>query len=243
MPHTNSPTTRDLADRRNGRAKTSEKTSAQVLVASFGLSRPELTTNYGWDWFAKVRKMRTDPTISLIRDLVLGPILSSEWSVGHTDDAPKGAADLVLKNVSNIRKYLVENALTGLMDFGWQAFEKVWAVDQDGTTIIDKIKPLLQDITQILVDTKTGEYLGIIQTPQFMQVSEAHQVGEFQVFGSGYLKAKDTILCNINVEGTYWYGRAIMRNIVIPYDGWNTVNETADRYDKKIAGSHWRIQI
>ena len=241
MPHTNSPTTRDLADKRNGRAKTSEKTSAQVIVASFGLSRPELTTNYGWDWFAKVRKMRTDPTISLIRDLIIGPILSSEWSIGHTDDAPAGAVDLIYKNTSNIRKYLIEHALTGLMDFGWQAFEKIWAIDNDGSTIVDKIKPLLQDITQILVDTKTGEYLGIIQNPQFMQIVETHQVGDFQVYGSGYLKAKDTILCNINVEGTYWYGRPIMRNVVIPYDGWVVVNETADRYDKKIAGSHWVI--
>jgi hypothetical protein len=30
--------------------------------------------------------------------------------------------------------------------------------------------------------------------------------------------------------------------MIVPYDGWNAVNDTADKYDKKIAGSHWVIQ-
>lgn len=241
MPFDNSPTTSDVADRRNGRPKSREATGPQVLISRFGLARPELPWTYVTDWFTKVRLMRKDPTISLLRDLVIGPILASKWSVGHTDEAPSGAVDLVAKNVQSLRSYLVEHTLTGYMDFGWQAFEKVWTIDSSGNAIVDKIKPLLQDITQILVDISTGEFIGTIQESQYKQQSKIIQIGENTVIGSAYLKAKDLILCNINVEGTYWYGRAIMENEIIPYDGWVDVNEAADKYDRKVAGSHWII--
>jgi len=246
MPHSNNPVTRDIADRRNGRPKTREVSAPQVAISQFGLTEPRLYKQLvrgtdGTSWYTKVRAMRTDPTISLLRDLVIGPILSSEWSIGHTEQAPDGAVELVTKNVQNIRSYLIENALTGLMDFGWQLFEKVWAIDDNGQAIVDKIKPLLQDITQILVDTRTGEFIGSIQTPQYPQTFENIIIGDDLVSGSGYIKSKDLILCNINVEGTYWYGRAIMENEVIPYDGWLATNDAADNYDRKIAGSHWVI--
>jgi len=241
VPFDNSPTTKDIADRRNGRAKTSEKSGPQIHIARFGLTNPQLSTNLPWGWYQTVRAMRKDPTISLLRDLVLGPIVASEWSIGHTDAAPQGAVELITKNITNIRSYLVEHTLTGYMDFGWQAFEKVWAIDEDGSAIVDKLKPLLQDITQILVSTKTGEFIGVIQTPQFKQIQDTVIIDNYTIFGSGYLKAKDVILCNINVEGTYWYGRPIMENEQIPYDGWLAVNDAADTYDRKIAGSHWVI--
>lgn len=241
MPFDNSPTTSDIPDRRNGRPKTAERTGPQVHINRFGLGQPRLDANYSWDWFTKVRLMREDPTISLLRDLVIGPIISAEWSIGHTDKAPSGAVDLVHRNMTSMRKYLVEHTLTGYMDFGWQAFEKVWSIDDDGSAIIDKIKPLLQDITEILVDSDTGEFIGTIQDQMFTRKLEIHTVDGYPITGTGYLKAKDVILCNINVEGTYWYGRPIMRNEIIPYDGWKAVNEAADIYDRKIAGSHWII--
>ena len=242
MAFDNNPTTSDIADRRNGRAKTRERTGPQVLVARFGTGEPRLIRKFPTsDWLTKVRAMRTDPTISLLRDLVLGPILASEWSIGHLDNAPTGAVDLVAKNIKSIRSYLVEHTLTGYMDFGWQTFEKVWAIDDDGNAIIDKLKPLLQDITEILISTKTGEFLGTIQNPQFFENPEVNYVDNYPIVGTGYLKAKDVILCNINVEGTYWYGRPIMENEIIPYDGWLEVNDAADTYDRKIAGSHWII--
>jgi hypothetical protein len=242
MPFDNNPTTRDIANRQNGRPKTSEKTGPQVLVHRFSLGQPKLFWNYSFDWFQKVRTMREDPTISLLRDLVLGPIISSEWSIGHTDKAPKGAVDLVSRNMLSMRRYLVEHTLTGYMDFGWQAFEPVWAIDDDGHAIIDKVKPLLQDITEILVDHKTGEFIGTIQNMMFgQQQLELITIDKWPITGVGYLKAKDVILCNINVEGTYWYGRPIMKNEVIPYEGWVAVNNAADIYDRKIAGSHWII--
>ena len=246
MSNSNNPVTRDIADRRNGRPKTREISAPQVAISQFGLTEPKLYKQLarggdGTNWYTLVRAMRTDPTISLLRDLVVGPILSSEWSIGHTEAAPDGAVELVTKNVQNIRSYLIEHALTGLMDFGWQVFEKVWAIDDNGQAIVDKIKPLLQDITQILVDQHTGEFIGSIQTPQYPQMFQNIIIDDDIVSGSGYIKAKDLILCNINVEGTYWYGRAIMENEVIPYEGWLATNDSADTYDRKISGSHWVI--
>jgi len=241
VPHSNNPVTRDIRNRKNQAPKFNEKTPPQVASATFGLTQPRLATLYPSGWFTKVREMRKDPTISLVRDLVLGPIVSSEWSVGHTKEAPEGSVEFITKTINNLRTYLVTNALTGWMDFGWQAFEKIWVVDDEGMVTVDKLKPLLQDITHILVDVKTGEYRGTIQQYSPYYPQELVQVNGWPVFGAGYLRAKDTILTNINVEGTYWYGRAIMENAVIPYDGWTTVNDSADRYDRKIAGSHWVV--
>jgi len=245
MPQSNNPTTSDvkkLIDGRNGRPKTKDRTAPQVATATFGLTQPELQTSYPTaDWFSKVRTMRKDPTISLVRDLVVGPIVTSEWSIGHTDEAPKGAPEFIGKNINNLRSYLVTHSLTGWMDFGWQVFEKVWAIDENGMTVIDKVKPLLQDITRILVNTDTGEYLGTLQLPIHGKKFESRIIGDDLAFGSGFLKTRETILTNINVEGTYWYGRAIMANVLVPYNGWVTVNCSADRYDQKIAGSHWVI--
>lgn len=167
MTISNDPTIRDLTDRRNGRAKTIEKTSSQVGISAFGLNGPELPINYKFDWYNRVRRMRTDPTIALIRDLVLGPIISAGWSVGHKSSAPKGAVELITDKFLNLRNYIVEHTITGLMDFGWQTFEKVWSIDDDGDAVLDKVKPLLQDTTKILVNKKTGEYAGIVQNTKF----------------------------------------------------------------------------
>lgn len=241
MPANNNPTVRDVRDRRNGRPKTRERTGPQIATAQFGLSQPTLATNYSSDWFNKVRVMRKDPTIALVRDLVFGPIIASEWSVGHKPKAPKGAVQLVADNLSDIRNYLVDHSLRGWMDFGWQAFEKVYGINSRGEAVLDKVKPLLQDITKVLVSTNTGEFLGTIQTPSIGKLSEITRIEGDLVFGAGMLRRQDVVLTNIGVEGTNWYGIPIMENVIIPYDGWKSVNAVADRYDSKIAGSHWVV--
>jgi hypothetical protein len=241
MPGANNPVTSDISDRRNGRPRRKETTSPQIFTSQMGLSRPELPKIYPANWYSTVREMRKDPTISLIRDLVISPILSSEWSVGHKSNAPNGAVAFIQDNIFDFREYILEHSLNGILDFGWQVFEKVWIVNDKSEVVPDKIKPLLQDITQILVNKNTGEYLGTIQFQHLNKNFQSVPIGEDAVFGVSPLKAHETILCNIQVEGTNWYGRPLMLNEIIPYNGWKTVNDSADRYDRKIAGSHWVI--
>lgn len=240
----NDPTISDVTDKRNGRPKTSERSGSQLGIVRFGMNRPELPTNYKSNWFNTVRSMRIDPTIALIRDLVVGPIVSAGWSVAHKPNAPAGAVDLITNKFLNLRDYIVRNTVVGLMDFGWQSFEKIWAIDDDGSAVLDKVKPLLQDITTILVNKNNGEYVGVVQNAHGLGSDyETKKIGEDLVFGDSFLKAHETILCNTNVEGTYWYGRAWMENMLLPYLGWNTVNDAADRYDRKISGSHWVVRF
>jgi hypothetical protein len=242
MPGANNPSTSDISDRRNGKPRRRETTPPQVFVSQMGLIRPELPKVYPDGWYRLVRKMRIDPTIALIRELVISPILASEWSIGHTVKAPTGAVEFIQENIFDERRYILEHALNGILDFGWQAFEKVWTINDKSEAVIDKIKPLLQDITRILVNKHNGEYIGTIQSQYLLHDYVAQKVGEDVVFGVAPLKAHETILCNTQVEGTNWYGRALMLNEQLPYRGWNTVNDSADRYDRKIAGTHWVIQ-
>lgn len=55
------------------------------------------------------------------------------------------------------------------------------------------------------------------------------------------LDVENTFLHNWDVEGTDWYGEALMRNAESAYDETLVVRESASQYDKKIAGSHWVI--
>ena len=48
-------------------------------------------------------------------------------------------------------------------------------------------------------------------------------------------------LINLEVEGTNWYGRSVSEVTDALVTNWTTVNNAADRYDKKTAGSHWVV--
>ena len=203
-----------------------EKTPAQVLVDTG--SSPELITPYDGEWYAKVRKMRKDPTLALARQLVTAPVLAAEWSYEEKEDAPEGAKELIEACFEPIRLHLLRNAFNGWLDFGWQAFETIYNYDDlTGKVVIRKYKPLLQDITEILVDPATGGYAGLKQQ------------------GSGVkpviLPIPQTLLMSCDVEGTDWYGQAIMRNAEEAYDSWNCIDKAASRYDERVAGSHWVV--
>ena len=50
-----------------------------------------------------------------------------------------------------------------------------------------------------------------------------------------------TLTLSNEVEGTYWYGTPMMEASEDAFDSWESVQVAADRYDKRIAGSHWVI--
>jgi len=185
-------------------------------------------TDQQFDWYTKVRLMRRDPTIALVRALIVSGPLSAGWSIQSTKEAPKGALEFIQGELSPIRFHLVKTSLLGCTDFGWQPFEKVFVHRADGSTGIGKLKPLIHDDTQIRVIKKSGRFNGFYQR----QIKQYNEV---------FLSRRKSLLYNFDVEGTNWYGNATMRNVEGPYDRGLILNDSSQRYDEKIAGSHWVI--
>jgi hypothetical protein len=171
--------------------------------------------------------MRKDPTIALARLMVRSPIIASSWTVERDDASLQPIADTISSQLIPLRFRFLEAASQGLIDFGWQAFEKVWTV-KDGVFVIKKLKPLMQDITEVRVDINTGELIGLFNGTDEDRV-------ELDLF--------DTLLLNINTECDYLYGASYMANAEKAYDSSINIMRSADIYDKKVAGAHWVIRF
>lgn len=176
--------------------------------------------------YATMRTMRKDPTIALGRCFSMAPVLTSKWALQTAVDVPDEWVTFIQKHVMKYRLLLMESALASNVDFGWAPFEVVYK-EADGLIGIAKIKPLLQDFTEILVDAG-GSFVGFKQSNR--------NTGEEQ-----YVRGAQALLVSFRVEGTMWYGRALIENTVDAYDCWLRANAGADRYDKKIAGSHFVV--
>lgn len=209
-----------------------EKTTEQVLVSVSvdGLLAKTLTSN----WPNKVRAMRRDATLGFVRDLYMAPIMTSDWTV--VSDSPKyrDAEKMVYDSFVPQRRKFLRHAVRGLLDFGWQSFEKVFGFDDQGYVKIKKLKPLLQDITDILVNPR-GDFIGVRNQPPL----GASNILERKFWVD--LSRDEAMLLYDDVEGTNWYGEPKMRRAEVPYDSWNACNLAADRFDKKMAGAHWVV--
>ncbi len=177
--------------------------------------------------FIDIRKMRKDPTIFLARLMVRSPIIASAWTIERDDATLQPVADFISAQLMPLRFRFLEAASQGLIDFGWQGFEKVWVV-KDGLFTIKRLKPLLQDITTVRVNVDTGEFIGFING-----TDDDEQ--ELDLF--------DSLLLNTNVECDYHYGQSYMGNAKKAYDASSSIMRSADIYDKKIAGAHWVIRF
>jgi len=176
--------------------------------------------------YKKLREMRLDPTISLARRLMLAPVLAANWSYESEKNAPEGAQEFIAEQMQPLRTHILETGFLGCIDFGWQPYEKIYEVLADGHVGLHKLKPLLQDLTTIRVIDETGAYNGLTQTTDDLDLD---------------LDPKKTLLLNIDVEGTNWYGRSTLANCEDAYDSWIKSDGAAERYDSKIAGAHWVV--
>ena len=212
------------------------QTGAQVLVGAGpdGFLPPKtlaLGHNMGLGWFRKVRIMRRDPTLAFLGEMFAAPILSSEWSVSCDDEEKYGdAVDRIKESTLPFREKLLEDAIRGLMDFGWQPFEIVKEQHSDGTFYIEKYKALLQDLTSIVVDWN-GDLVGLrnMATYSYVNVNPV------------FLYRGECLVMYRDVEGTNWYGEAVMRRAERPYDSWLESDDAARRFDNKMAGAHWVV--
>jgi hypothetical protein len=155
---------------------------------------------------------------------VVAPVLAAPWSVEAEIGAPDGAQGFISEVMTPFRLHILRTAFYGNIDYGWQSYEKIFSFRKsDGRIVLRKLKPLLQDLTDILVEEKNGAFKGLQQDPDVT------------------LRLQESFLVALDVEGTDWYGQPLMENVRASHDEWNSVNESAGRYDKKLAGSHWVV--
>ena len=175
------------------------------------------------------RKMRLDPTIALARELSMAAIVGAKWSYESDDDVYDERLKFIQKQCDEWRYDYVSAAMMGDIDFGWAPFEIVYDIIENKSLQIGgakiglvKVKPLLWDITKILIDEKTGAFIGFKQ-------------------GEIVIPIENSLLCSFRAEGTQWYGRPLLENCRETYNQFRDANTSASRYDRKMSGSSFVI--
>jgi len=180
------------------------------------------------------RRIRRQPTIALARAVTMAPVMAADWSIEVGDDAPDGARELVERDVLPARPVIVQGAMEARVDYGWSAWEKVFEIDDsvgNGRVRLKKLKPLLVDLTEILLDRATGAFAGVRQAPTL-------QRPQYTIVDAPY-----AMVINWQVEGANYYGEPLLENIRSAFTDWSDANSGAQRYDRKVAGTHWVVKF
>lgn len=212
-----------------------EKTGAQDVVSSgvtiwgngFNFYVTDNDAKRSGTWAQKVRNMRIEPTISLLRILYVAPLVATGFSIEVDEDVPEELKEemrtFAREQVECIWDTTIREAGFGCLDFGWQGFEKLFRLREDGRIVIRKIKPLLQEITTIEIYDDNGDWAG------------------FQQSTTDKLSTSESMLFSWDVRGTNWYGRAPMKNLETAYDQKKKIETSAEGYDGQVASAHWIV--
>lgn len=202
-------------------------TKAQVNegVTFIGFNADQALTSPLAASYATYREMRKNPTIALGRAILTGPVAAGQWTVQSKNGVSDDLVEFVRDEFLSRRQSFMETVMYGQIDFGWQSFEKVFEFDaDDGRIHLRKLKALLHDITQVLVDGNGG-FIGLAQVRDHVTVP-----------------LEQSLLISFRVEGTQWYGQSLLENARHAYNAWIETDAGAARYATKISGSHWFIQ-
>ena len=150
--------------------------------------------DYWRRWYRTVYRMKLDPTIALLRQMFIAPIVAAGWTVKAEDDVPEEMIDYAKEEMESIRVDLMRTAGLGCCDYGWAPFEKVFHYRPDGLIGVKKLKSLLQSMTLIEWDEDTGAFTGLKQEKVTLSLEES-------------------LLFAFDVEGTDWYGNGILQAV------------------------------
>lgn len=105
------------------------------------------------------RRISAHPTVALAMSIVTSPIVGGTWNWAKRDeDVSDDVLEFCQGIMDPLRNDLVSRMLKAL-SLGWTPFEVCWE-NTAGETVIKKVKPLLQEITEPLVD-EHGNLIGI----------------------------------------------------------------------------------
>ncbi|HUV84268.1 MAG TPA: hypothetical protein VMV86_01080, partial [Methanosarcinales archaeon] len=185
--------------------KISEKTGNQTISISYAYDGKLLIPNYALrGTYTQLRAIRKDPTVSLARQLVISAIQAGSWNI-EADEGVGVRIPKFLEHVLKLRDDLIMHSVAyGKIDFGWIGFEKIFKVVDDRITI-DSLKPLLHDITAILVTPK-GYFNGYRQNPMTGTPVD--------------VEAAKCLHIAFGVEAGNLYGMPLLENIRQAMDAW-----------------------
>jgi len=198
----------------NVKIKDTERTGYQGL-ASYNLDEINFIgkTNRSYEVY---RIMRRHPTIAIARACATAPILASKWSVEADDGVSDDYVKFIDEQISSIWDAYIKNSIFSL-DYGFQVFEKIFAVNEDtGLIGIGKIKPLMPDLTKFVVDKKTGELKGVRNN-------------------AVELKTSDVIVLVNDKEGDNYYGNSRMENCWEAWKRWKEIDGKFQTYITKVS--------
>jgi hypothetical protein len=178
-----------------------------------GFGRPEPGT------FATYRRISAHPTVALVMKIVTAPIVANTWGWSKKPGVDDAVLAFVKDTMEPLRTTIVNDALRALV-YGFAAFEKVWETHNE-RVVLARLKPLLPEITQIVVDPH-GNFRGLRNQPPG---SAPRTISA----GKAFLYTNDGEYGNL-------YGRSRHENIRIV---WSQAMQTAERtaqYQKKVAG-------
>ncbi len=233
----------------------SGRTGPQVIGAS-GLGplggpaslAPRLAAGY-----ETYRRMRRDPTIALARALAVAPVVAGKWTVQADADVPEEVRGWIDKQFLTVREPLLETILKhAYVDFGHQGFELIWGLDADGRQCVVRFKPLLPDITEILIDDHgglaglrqrgKGDGSNLCEAPSGRAPTAGWSgkldLSPFPRQNDVVLTGTSAMLVSFGGEGSNLYGEPLLENVREVWNDWRKANEVAARYDRKIAGAY-----
>jgi hypothetical protein len=199
------------------------QTAPQILTSSIDQSTGRLMPTTGTAWRKTLTQLIKHPTIKVARLLSIAPAVITQWTTDG--DAPDEVHKHIVDYILPRRLDIVRDAMLGMMDWGWAPFERVLNEDQT----FSRLKPLLQELTTILVDPENGDLLGLYQP----MIGNAEEIE---------LMEPDGIVFYQNVVGTEWYGQGDTPDALAAYNSWKDAEDVAKRYDSKTAGAHWVIK-
>ena len=166
------------------------------------------------------RQISAHPTNALVRGIVSAPIVANTWRWKKLrQDVPDQWLVFARQVLEPMRAALVRDALKAL-EFGWAGFEKIWDV-RGGRRILRRLKPLLWDCTEILVD-EHGNPAGLLnRAPGSPPV---------------VLKDQKYFLYTYDGEAGNPYGRSRHENVRQVWSESEQIRQRLAQYLKKVAG-------
>jgi len=166
------------------------------------------------------RQISAHPTNALVRGIVAAPIVANSWRWKKCrPDVPEEWVDFAQEVFGPLRQALVRDALRAL-EFGWAGFEKIWEI-QNGRRILARLKPLLWDCTDILLD-EHGNPAGLLNRPP----------GSAPVV----LTTGKYFLYSYDGEAANPYGRSRHENVRQAWSESEQIRQRLAQYMKKVSG-------
>lgn len=179
------------------------------------------------------RWMLNHPVVRLVRSIATGPTLASYWQYKAADESvPQARVDLIQKMFDRIRQQSMSDIMRG-RDYGWAGFEPIWDT-AGGETRLEELKPLLPDLTTILV-SKKGRFTGLQQASGEVIDLKADQQGILQAGLPAPFKAW---VYTYDKECGNLHGRSWLENIRdTAWKDWLDCAQQIQKIGAKIAGT------